>query len=351
MKIVVLAGGLSTERAVSLVTGTSVCRALRENGHRAILVDLFLGLEEVPQDLESLFDAADGLCPQVSIGTRAPDLEAVRKSRKDQSPRLFGPNVLELCQAADIVFLGLHGQDGEDGRVQATFDLLGVPYTGGGYLASGLAMDKAMTKRMMDSAGIPTPRWRLLDYAPADVDRLAAELPMPCVVKTTGGGSSLGVFLPEDRAALKDALLQVLEFHGQVLVEERVFGRELTVGVLGGRALPAVEILPAEKDFDYAAKYQSGGAREICPAPITEAEQKTLGDLALKLHRTLGLEVYSRTDFILDKEGRPWCLEVNSLPGMTAASLVPKEAAAIGMSYNELCEEIVQQSYRLKRRG
>lgn len=351
MKIVVLAGGLSTERAVSLVTGTSVCRALRENGHRAILVDLFLGLEEVPQNLESLFDAGDGLCPEVSIGTQAPDLEAVRKSRKDQSPCLFGPHVLELCRAADIVFLGLHGQDGEDGRVQATFDLLGVPYTGGGYLASGLAMDKAMTKRMMDSAGIPTPKWQLLDYTPADVDRLAAELPMPCVVKTTGGGSSLGVFLPEDRAALKDALLRVLEFHGQVLVEERIFGRELTVGVLGDRALPAVEILPAEKDFDYAAKYQSGGARELCPAPITEAEQALLGDLALKLHRTLGLEVYSRTDFILDKEGRPWCLEVNSLPGMTAASLVPKEAAAIGMSYNQLCEEIVQRSYRLKRRG
>ena len=155
----------------------------------------------------------------------------------------------------------------------------------------------------------------------------------------------------EARAALKDALLQVLEFHGRVLVEERIFGRELTVGVLGDRALPAVEILPAAKDFDYAAKYQSGGARELCPAPITEAEQKELGDLALKLHRTLGLEVYSRTDFILDKEGRPWCLEVNSLPGMTSASLVPKEAAAIGMSYNQLCEEIVQQSYRLKRRG
>ena len=208
-----------------------------------------------------------------------------------------------------------------------------------------------MTKRMMDSAGIPTPKWQLLDYTPADVDRLAAELPMPCVVKTTGGGSSLGVFLPEDRTALREALLQVLRFNGRVLVEERIFGRELTVGVLGDRALPAVEILPAEKDFDYAAKYQSGGAREICPAPITEAEQQEMGALALKLHRTLGLEVYSRTDFILDKEGRPWCLEVNSLPGMTAASLVPKEAAAIGMSYNQLCEEIVQQSYRLKRRG
>ncbi|MDO4314737.1 MAG: D-alanine--D-alanine ligase [Oscillospiraceae bacterium] len=351
MKIVVLAGGLSTERAVSLVTGSSVCRALRENGHRAILVDLFLGLEEVPADLETLFDAPDGLCPDAKIELRAPDLEAVRASRRDQSDRLFGPNVLELCGAADIVFLGLHGQDGEDGRVQAAFDLLGIRYTGSGYLASGLAMDKAMTKRMMDAAGIPTPRWQLLDYGPADVDRLAAELPMPCVIKTTTGGSSLGVFLPEDRAALKEALLQVQSFSGRVLAEERIYGRELTVGVLGDRALPAVEILPAEKDFDYAAKYQAGGARELCPAPITEAEQRAAGELALKLHRTLGLEVYSRTDFILDEAGRFWCLEVNSLPGMTAASLVPKEAAAVGMTYNELCGEIVRQSYSLKRRG
>lgn len=351
MKIVVLAGGLSTERAVSLVTGSSVCRALRENGHRAILVDLFLGLEEVPEDLETLFDAPDGLCPEAKIETKAPDLAAVRASRRDQSGRLFGPNVLELCEAADIVFLGLHGQDGEDGRVQATFDLLGIKYTGGGYLASGLAMDKAMTKRMMDAAGIPTPKWRLLEYGAADVDRLAAELPMPCVIKTTTGGSSLGVFLPEDRAALKDALIRVQGFSGQVLTEERVYGRELTVAVLGDRALPAVEILPVEKDFDYAAKYQAGGAREICPAPITAEEQRAAGELALKLHRTLGLEVYSRTDFILDGEGRFWCLEVNSLPGMTSASLVPKEAAAIGMTYNQLCEEIVQQSYRLKRRG
>lgn len=351
MKIVVLAGGLSTERAVSLVTGSSVCRALRENGHRAILVDLFLGLEEVPEDLETLFDAPDGLCPEAKIETKAPDLAAVRASRRDQSGRLFGPNVLELCEAADIVFLGLHGQDGEDGRVQATFDLLGIKYTGGGYLASGLAMDKAMTKRMMDAAGIPTPKWRLLEYGAADVDRLAAELPMPCVIKTTTGGSSLGVFLPEDRAALKDALIRVQGFSGQVLAEERVYGRELTVAVLGDRALPAVEILPVEKDFDYAAKYQAGGAREICPAPITAEEQREAGELALKLHRTLGLEVYSRTDFILDGEGRFWCLEVNSLPGMTSASLVPKEAAAIGMTYNQLCEEIVQQSYRLKRRG
>lgn len=208
MKIVVLAGGLSTERAVSLVTGTSVCRALRENGHQAILVDLFLGLEEVPADLETLFEAPDGLCPDAKIEIQAPDLEAVRRSRKDQSARLFGPHVLDLCQLADIVFLGLHGQDGEDGRVQAALDLFGVPYTGGGYLASGMAMDKAVSKRLMDAAGIPTPKWRLLRYGAEDVDRLAEELPMPCVIKTTTGGSSLGVFLPEDRTALREALVR-----------------------------------------------------------------------------------------------------------------------------------------------
>jgi D-alanine-D-alanine ligase len=204
---------------------------------------------------------------------------------------------------------------------------------------------------MMDSAGVPTPKWQLLDYDASDIDRLSQELPMPCVVKTTTGGSSLGVFLPEDRAALRDALTQVLCFSGKVLVEERISGRELTIAVLGDRALPAVEILPAEKDFDYAAKYQAGGARELCPAPITAEQQEEMGRLALRLQKTLGLEVYSRTDFILDDQGQFWCLEVNSLPGMTSASLVPKEAAAVGMTYNQLCEEIVQMSYRLKRRG
>ena len=353
MKIVVLAGGLSTERAVSLVTGTSVCKALRENGHQAILVDLFLGLEEVPENLEALFDATDGLCPDVKIDAVAPDLEAVRASRKDKSRRLFGPNVLELCSLADIVFLGLHGQDGEDGRVQATFDLLDIKYTGGGYLASGLAMDKSMTKRMMDSAGIPNAPWRDIPcYTEADIPALTAELEVPCAVKVVNGGSSLGVALPDTKEELEAALRDLLRFGSHIIVEKKITGcREFSIAVLGDRALPAVEIVPAEKEFDYAAKYQSGGAREICPAPITPEQQEEMGRLALKLHRTLGLEVYSRTDFLLDGEGKFWCLEVNSLPGMTAASLVPKEAAAIGMTYHELCEEIVQQSYRLKRRA
>ena len=352
MKIVVLAGGLSTERAVSLVTGSSVCRALRENGHRAILVDLFLGLEEVPTDLESLFDAPDGLCPEAKIEVTEPDLEAIRASRKDRSNRLFGPNVLELCGLADIVFLGLHGQDGEDGRIQATFDLLDIKYTGGGYLASGLAMDKSMTKRIMDSAGIPNAPWRdIPSYTEADIPALVEELEVPCAVKVVNGGSSIGVALPDTKAELEQALREMLRYGSHVIVEKKISGRELTIAVLGDRALPAVEIIPAVKEFDYVAKYQAGGAQELCPAPITAEQQETMGQLALKLHRALGLEVYSRTDFLLDEDGNFWCLEVNSLPGMTGASLVPKEAAAAGMSYNELCETIVQMSYQIKRRG
>ena len=346
MKIVVLAGGLSAERAVSLVTGCGVCRALRERGHRAILVDLFLGMEDVPANPETLFDAPDGLCPQAEIKAQAPDLEAVRRSRRDQGPSRIGPHVIELCQLADIVFIGLHGEDGEDGRVQAMLDLLGVPYTGSGYLSSGIAMDKAAAKRMMEPAGVPTPKWRLLEYAEEEAGELAETLPVPCVVKATAGGSSLGVFLPEDREALRKALREVRRFGGRVMWEERIFGRELTVAVLGDRALPPIEILPAEKDFDYAAKYQAGGARELCPAPVTEEEAKLVQNLALRLHRALGLEVYSRADFILDGEGRAWCLEVNSLPGMTPGSLLPKEAAAVGLSYPELCQKILDLSLK-----
>ncbi|MBR3570045.1 MAG: D-alanine--D-alanine ligase [Oscillibacter sp.] len=351
MKIVVLAGGLSSERAVSLATSRAVCAALREKGHQAVFVDLFFGLPDAPENLESVFDAPDGLCPSAEIAEQAPDLDAVRESRAGGGKCLFGPNVLELCRLSDIVFLGLHGRDGEDGRVQAALDLFGVPYTGSGYLASGLAMDKAMAKRLMESAGIPTPKWELLRYAESDIDGLAETLPMPCVIKCTTGGSSLGVFLPDDRDALRDALRKVSDYGGEVIMEERVIGRELTVGVLGDTALPAVEIVPAVKEFDYRAKYQTGGAREICPAPITPEQQEEAGRLALLLHKTLGLQVYSRTDLLLDKEGRFWCLEVNSLPGLTGASLVPKEAAAIGMAYPELCEEIVRQSLRLQRRG
>ena len=345
MDIIVLAGGLSPERQVSLVSGQGICQALRSLGHRAVLVDMFLGLESWSGDLTDIFDAPDGLCTQEEITSQAPDLEAIRASRRDQSASLFGPGVLEVCRMADAVFLGLHGECGEDGRVQAAFDLLGIPYTGSGHLASGMAMNKAVTKQVMEYTGIPTLPWRELRYGPEDVSRLTDELPLPAAVKTINGGSSLGLALPETRQELRAALEEMLCYGGHVLVEQKIKGRDLTVGVLGDQYLPAVEMIAQNGSyFDYAAKYQAGQSLEVCPAPITPEQQKTMGELALKLHRALGLRSYSRTDFILDEKGRIWCLEINTLPGMTPGSLLPKEAAAIGMSYPELCQKILELS-------
>ena len=347
MKIVVLGGGLSTERHVSLVTATSVCKALRSLGHRAVFVDLFLGLEDYTGALEDAFDAPDGLCGQVAIGHEAPDLAAVRASRRDQSPSRIGKNVLEICKLADCVFLGLHGADGEDGKIQATLELLGVPYTGSGPLGSAMAMDKAVAKRIMESAGVLTPKWQELSYTEEQIPALAASLPVPSAVKVVGGGSSIGVCLPETREELEQALHQVLQYGNRVVVEEKIRGRELTVPVLGDTALCPIEIVPPEgMSFDYVAKYQSGdeGARELCPAPVTPEERETLSRAALRFHKALGLAVYSRSDFILDAQGRAWCLEVNTLPGLTPSSLIPKAAQEAGIDYAQLCQRIVDLS-------
>lgn len=351
MKIVVLGGGISTERHVSLVSGTSVCKALRERGHKAIFVDMFFGLEDYEGSLEDAFDAPDGFCGSVAIETQAPDIKAVIASRKYKSPSRLGKNVLEICALADCVFLGLHGADGEDGKIQAALDLLGIPYTGSDCLGSAMAMDKAVAKRIMESARIRTPKWQELRYTEADISHLAETLPMPCVVKVVDGGSSIGVSIPDTREELRGALTEILKYGNRVVVEEKIVGRELTVPVFDGRALSAIEIVPPDK-FDYVAKYQAasaGGAQEICPAPITEEEYAQIADMALRFHNALGLSVYSRSDFILDREGRAWCLEVNTLPGMTPASLIPKAAKLEGMSYGELCEKIIELSLEARK--
>ena len=352
MNIVVLAGGLSPERQVSLVSGTGICRALRNKGHQAVLVDMYLGIPAYSGREKEAFSAPEGLCEEISISAQAPDLEAVRRSRADQSARLFGPGVLEICSQADMVFLGLHGECGEDGRVQAAFDLLGIPYTGSGYLSSGMAMNKAVAKQMMERVGILTPPWRELVYEEKDIPRLTEELPVPCAVKIINGGSSLGVALPDTREQLAQALEDTLQYGGHVIVEKKLFGRDIAVGVLGERYLPPVEIIPrCGAYFDYAAKYQEGGSQEVCPAPVTKEQWHLMGEATLRLHRALGLTAYSRADFILDEEGRPWCLEINTLPGMTPASLLPKEAAAAGMDFDTLCQEILALSMEARGAG
>lgn len=348
MKIVVLAGGLSMERNVSLSSGTKICRALRSRGHRAVLVDMFMGLEGWDGRLEDIFDAPDGRCSDFAVAKDAPDLKAVRESRAYQSPSLFGRGVLETCRLADVVFLALHGTCGEDGRVQAALDLLGIPYTGSGYLGSAVAMDKDLTKRLVADY-VVTPKWRAVTYTEADVDRIARQTALPCVVKPVANGSSIGVSIARDAAALRTALRECLQFGGRAVLEQYVEGREIQVGILGGKALPSIEIIPKSGFYNYENKYQPGAAEEITPAPIPPEWEDRLRTATETVFRLLGLTVYSRADFIVTPDGTPWFLEINTLPGMTPTSLVPQEAAAAGLSYEDLCERIIEESLKARR--
>ena len=345
MKILVLAGGLSPERNVSLSSGAMVARALRERGHRAALADLYLGVAGAG---ETLYDAP---LPEAKVERQAPDLEKVRAARTDGGRSMFGPGVLELCRGADIVFLALHGACGEDGRVQAALDLLGIPYTGAGYLGSAIAMDKDLTKRLVQPLGVTTPIWEMLTYAEEDIPALLERLALPCVIKPVDSGSSIGVSIARDRTQLEQSLKEGLARGGRCVAEQYIAGREIQVGILEDRALPSIEIIPKEGFYDYENKYQPGAAAEICPAPIPPEWERAVGRAALRVFRALGLSVYSRADFIVTPDGTPWFLEINTLPGMTPTSILPQEAAAVGIGYGELCERIIHASLAARAQG
>lgn len=339
MKIVVLAGGISTERDVSLVSGSKIYAALKENGHEVILLDVFLGYEGNPDEVFSLdVDWAEMVAPIREI---APDISEVKKSRKDQSNMLFGPHVINICKQADIVFMALHGDCGENGKIQATFDLFDIKYTGTDSLSSALAMDKAYTKMIFESNGIKTPAAYMLN-GPED----KREPELPCVVKICSGGSSIGVFITRTMDEYRDAVKKAYTYEGKVLVEEYISGRELTDCVIEGKALPIVEIVPLTGFYDYKNKYQAGATTEICPAPISSELTAKIQEAAVKAYNALGIRTYARMDFIMTEDGEIYCLEANTLPGMTPTSLVPQEAAAIGKSFPELCEWIIEISLK-----
>ena len=340
MKIVVLAGGLSDERNVSLSSGTLITEALRRKGHRVALVDLYMGLEGYDGTMEALFDAP---VPEAwkKVSRQAPDLKKIKAERQWQSESYFGVGVLELCQQADIVFLALHGSCGEDGRVQATLEAFGIPFTGANYLSSAIAMDKDLTKRVVAPLGVKTPAWMLVESDGMDIDAVCAQAKLPCVVKPDDSGSSIGVSIANDEAELRAALKAAANEGSRILIEQYICGREVQIGILGDKALPSIEIIPAEGFYDYRNKYQPGAAREITPAEIPAETEQRLADAALTVFHALNLSAYSRADFILDAEGELWFLEINTLPGMTPTSLVPQEAAAVGISYSELCEQII----------
>ncbi|MCR4841705.1 MAG: D-alanine--D-alanine ligase [Eubacterium sp.] len=345
MDITVLAGGVSTERDVSLITGKGVTEALKKNGHRVILLDVYMGYGVHGEDVSDIFDRADEISSDIhAISDRAPDIESVKALRKDNTGGFFGPNVIDICLVSDIVFLGLHGENGENGKVQATLDLFGIKYTGTGYLASALAMDKRMSRKLFQEEGVPVAAG--FGMSADERDDSEPSFGFPCVVKPACGGSSVGVSIVNTQDEYLEALDVAFSYEESVVVEEYVKGREFSIGVVDGEAYPIIEIAPISGFYDYKNKYQAGSAVETCPAELPKDVTEQMQSYALMAADALGLDKYSRMDFILGEDGRIVCLEANTLPGMTPTSLLPQEAAAIGISYEQLCEKLIEVSMR-----
>lgn len=349
MKIIVLAGGLSSERDVSLSSSAGICKTLLEKGHDVFLLDVFLGLDYDPDRLEEVFTLpGHGLEIAKGISTDEPDIEAIKASRSGESNCFLGPNVIELCRMADITFLGLHGGEGENGKLQATFDLLGIKYTGPDSLGCAIAMDKGFTKQVFLQSGIDTPQGVSLHKNVSDKSLESLGLQFPVVVKPCSGGSSIGVYIVNTQNEYTQALSKSFRYEDEVVVESYIKGREFSCGIIDGEALPPIEIIPKTGFFDYANKYQDGATREVCPADISREVSEKMQVLTVKAYHALKLNVYSRADFLLDAEGNLYCLEMNTLPGMTVASLLPKEAKAAGIEYGDLCELIIQKSLKAR---
>ena len=341
MNIVVLCGGLSGERDVSISSGTGAANALRKLGHNAVLIDLYLGWTKPFENPAEVF-AFSGDVEEYRVSETVPDLESV-KALRPYDGRRIGPHVLELCMAADITFMALHGEEGENGKVQAMLDLYSVKYTGCGYLGSALAMNKSLSKTIFHSCGIASPEGVALGRGDA-----AEYTPdFPCVVKPCSGGSSVGTSVVNSKEEYAAALELAFRYEEKVLVERFIKGRELTVGVMDGRAMPVIEIIPNHGFYSYKSKYQAGAAQEICPAQIGEQMRRRVQNLAERVARALMIEAYCRVDFLWDcVSGEIYCLEANTLPGMTPTSLIPQMAAAMDMDYGRLCEKIIEVSMK-----
>lgn len=339
MRIIVLAGGLSPERDVSLSSGSLIANALIENGHDVMLLDLFLGRDN--KEILPIYRNKNSKYRfNYVIPEKEPDLESIKSSVISDSS-FIGDGVIGLCKDADIVFMGLHGSVGENGQLQAVFDMYGINYTGTKYIGSLLAMDKDISKKLMRENGILTADWQ---YVNLNDHNSFNNIKYPCVVKPCSCGSSVGVTIVENKEQLNSAIDYAKKYEEYVIIEDKIEGREFSVGILNGKALPVIEIKPLCGFYDYKNKYQKGLTKEICPADISDEISEFLQNNALAVHNALRLGVYSRIDFILDDNNDAYCLEANTLPGMTPTSLLPQEALAAGISYNELCNIIASGS-------
>jgi D-alanine-D-alanine ligase len=328
MNITVLLGGTSSERNVSLASGIRIVQALRSKGHKVIALDPAKGV---------LSAAEEKKLSESAVGTEPPSLEALSKV----SEGAFLPTLTTMSEIrdADVVFLALHGGQGEDGTIQALLDMAGATYTGSGHLSSALAMDKDLSKKLFRSADVKTADWLMV---PATVEEVEGILGLPVVVKPSKQGSTVGLSVVKERKGIEPAIAEALKYDDEVMIERFVAGRELTVGVLGDVALPVGEIIPKHEIYDYECKYTAGMAVEEFPAKIPAEAASFVQRQAIAAFTALKLRGYARIDFRMTANGEFYCLEANTLPGMTATSLIPQGAAAMGISFPDLCERIVQ---------
>ncbi len=325
MRVTILTGGTSSERDVALASAVQVISALRACSHEVAVVDTARGY--IPESEEHALRSNVGVAPPA-----IEELQALERGLL-----LSGLGNIPVVRNADVLFLALHGGRGEDGTLQTLLEMIGVPYTGSGRLGSAMAMDKDISKRLFRQGGVPTADWLM---APVTERQIARDLGLPVVVKPSKQGSTVGLTVVKRREDLDPAITLARGYDDEVMLERFVPGRELTVGILEGRPLAVGEIIPRHEIFDYECKYTPGMSEEIFPANLPAEVAAECGRLGLLAHEVLKLGGYSRVDFRLTPQGELFCLEVNTLPGMTAMSLLPQSAQAVGIEFPELCDRI-----------
>jgi len=330
MRITVLMGGTSAERDVSLASGLRIADGLRQKGHEVVTLDTARGTL-------SLKDEKSLLAKGNVVKREPPSQEELARMAADTLPQMT--RALPSLKEADVVFLGLHGGYGEDGTIQALLDMAGIRYTGSGHLASALAMDKDLSKHLFRRAGVQTANWVMARRGETLEDQIG-KLGLPIVVKPSKQGSTVGLSIVKRREDLNAAIAEAFRYDDEVMLEQFVAGREMTVGILGNEALPVGEIIPKHEIYDYECKYTPGMAEEVFPAQIPSDRTREAQDLARRAFQALKLRGYARIDFRMTEDGSFFCLEANTLPGMTNTSLIPQAAAAAGISFPDLCERI-----------
>ncbi|HAY33935.1 MAG TPA: D-alanine--D-alanine ligase [Bacteroidetes bacterium] len=342
LNIVLITGGPSSEREVSVSSSKSIYKALTESGHNVTVIDPVNG--KIPVSADEIFKNA--------VKKDSPEFKEIDDLRISSNRKILDCINSDIFDNIDIVFLGVHGKFGEDGRLQNLLELRGMKYTGSGVFASALAMDKDVSKIILRQAGILTPEWIALSKSyPTDLEELNKKinstLSYPCVVKPNDEGSTVGLSIVQpdvEDVQLKNSIELAFHYSDKVIIEKYIKGRELTVPVIGDEAFPVIEIRPKDGFYDYEHKYTKGMTEYFCPAEIPAEVESLAKETALKAHKALGCSVYSRIDFMLDDKNDLYCLEVNTLPGMTETSLVPKSALANGMNFNFLIEKIIELS-------